>query len=260
MATKKTTKSKATKKTVKRIKCGNCGKLNTPSHNFCISCGTRLNKSSNIPKKSVIEETSKLNEKLSHQTNSKEELSLLPKWLKLKYVGIIAIMVIAIFSIYLLSLKNSSTSSLAQSNSTASNATKPLCTSSNECQTGYYCSNYGACLKAFCGDGVCTTQEKSNNSCPIDCGCSNGEVLNRYANECQMPANVSNYTIQTYVSSYLKNYSIKGDITSINNTYYGNESVKEAVVDCQLNQTSYPCQVIFYFNQNGTVVNIIRTS
>ena len=60
--------------------------------------------------------------------------------------------------------------------------------------------------------------------------------------------------------NWLNQNNETGSISSINNTYYGNQIVEEAVVNCQLTNQTYPCSIIFYFNKNGTNINIIRST
>ena len=133
------------------------------------------------------------------------------------------------------------------------------CTSNTQCQSGSYCSDYGACIKSVCGDGVCLPPE-NQSSCPIDCGCGSGYILNKHTDQCQSPVNVSTQIITTYIDNYLSENNVTGHITSISDSYYGNITVKQAIVNCQTNSTSSPCKIIFYFNQTGNVINVIRTT
>jgi hypothetical protein len=231
-----------------KIECPQCGTKNHADSKFCKSCGTKLGKELSKTKEASSKKMEKLNK---DESDTKTSLKIKPL-----YIGVIAvIIIIAVLGILYIHTSNNNTSKVY-----SSNTTKPECTTSSQCSAGDYCSSYGACLRAYCGDGVCTAQERANNSCAIDCGCGSGQVLNKYTNQCQSPINVSTETITTYIDSYLSQNNVTGHITSINNTYYGNYSVKEAVVDCQTNTTSYPCQIIFYFNQTGNVINVIRTS
>lgn len=134
------------------------------------------------------------------------------------------------------------------------------CISNNQCVSGQYCTNYGACVQDTCGDGVCTAQKLQSGSCPLDCGCPSGQVLNKYSGSCQAPLNITNAAVANVVNSYLKRYNITGTITGINNTYYGNQTVKVAYVNCQSSGSKYPCQMVFYVNNNAQIVNTTRTS
>jgi len=161
-------------------------------------------------------------------------------------VGILIIIIVGIFFLFNIQLGPPSTSTI-------------LSCTANSCQTGYYCSSFGACLKSVCGDGICSTQEKANNSCPIDCGCGSGYVLNKYTNQCQMSLTISNANITTVVDNYLHQNKINGTITNITNGYYGSQSVKEVFVNCALPNVNFPCQMTFYINSTIQIINVTRT-
>jgi hypothetical protein len=236
------TNETVTSKKVSKIACPNCGTKNSIKSKFCSSCGATLQPIEEVKKEEVR------NPQKQKETKKAEETLIFghfkPKFFLI--LGILTIILIGLFIFF-------------SSSFTKTKAATLSCTV-DSCQAGYYCSSYGACIKAYCGDGICTTQERANNSCPIDCGCGSGYILNKYTNQCQKPINVSTQIITGYIDKYLNQNNVTGSITAINNTYYGNSTVKEVIVNCQLNQTSYPCQIIFYFNQNGTAINVIRTT
>lgn len=207
-------------------------------------------------------ETEELNEKLD-ENNEEETKKLMLGHFKPRFFVIIGSLAIIVIIIALLMLNNQLNNPLINSTNgqSAHNNTKTVvsCTA-NSCQTGYYCSSYGACLKAFCGDGICTAQERANNSCPIDCGCSSGQVLNKHLNECQQNLSVSNAAIDTAVDNYLQQNSINGTIINITNGYYGNQAVKIASVNCAAPSSKYPCQIVFYVNSNAQIINETYTT
>lgn len=246
-------KRKTTQKQVKKVECQNCGTANSAKAKFCHNCGVALEiKPVSIKqineKKANVDKESKL-----MVNNHPEHGTLILGKFKPRFFIIVGIVIIAIVLGFILLSSNGKSSSSGPTKFAA-------CTSDSQCASGSYCSSFGACLVSTCGDGICTSQEKQSGSCPIDCGCSSGYIVNRYSNMCQAPVNVSSSVMSNYIANYLKNNSVTGTITSFNNTYYGNKTVEEAFVNCQVNATSYPCQIIFYFNQNGTVINVIRTS
>jgi hypothetical protein len=223
-----------------QVKCPQCDAKNGARAKFCKTCGAKLG--TEVSKVEAREDVNKTEKSSSAK-------------IKPLYIGIIAIILIAAVVSLLYFHQSSSTAKVS-----AYNTTNPECTTSSQCAAGDYCSSYGACLKAYCGDGVCTAGERANNSCAIDCGCGSGQVLNRYNDQCQAPINVSTQIITNYIDNYLSENNVTGHITAINNSYEGNYTIKEAIVDCQTNSTSYPCQIVFYFNQSGNVINVIRTS
>lgn len=251
MATKK---ENVTKKKIKKVECPKCGKLNSLKAKFCIACGAKLE-----PIAPPVKEP-KPDAKETIQSKSKDSGTLILGKFRPRFFIIIGVIVVAIIAgAYFLTSNHTSTQPLAPNNTNAS--TKfAACTSSSQCSAGDYCSNFGACLPATCGDGICTTQERQSNSCPIDCGCGAGTVLNRHLDECQPSINVSQSTITAYISKWLTQNNETGSITSINDTYYSNQTVEEAVVNCQLTNQTYPCSIVFYFNQTGNVINVIRSS
>ena len=244
--------SASTKKEVKFIYCHNCGTKNGSDSKFCKKCGEELHITTSKQETEQSKEK-KITEKLDKKEKEK------PNKIHIGVYVLIIVIVAIIGSLGYIYL-HSSTNSLGSSNSTykGTNQSKPECTTSSQCPSGDYCTNFGECVTDYCGDGVCTAQKQQSNSCPIDCGCPSGEVLNRYSDKCGAPINVSITIIDNYIAGYLKNNSLTGNIISINNTYYQNQIVKEAVVNCQLN-ASYPCQVVFYFNESGSEIQTIRS-
>jgi ferredoxin len=138
-----------------------------------------------------------------------------------------------------------STTSVTSINLSSNNSSsiQPIkCNSSIPCPSGEYCNASGLCLA----------------------GCPKNYILNGYLNQCQAPINVSVPIMENYITEYLKNNNITINMTnnaiSFTNSYYYNETVKIASVNCQLNNSDLPCQIIFLFNKNGDVVNILRTT
>ncbi len=238
-----------TRKTIKskRVECPNCGAKNSIKSKFCHSCGAKLE---------IIE--SKVESKARsaaevQKENKKAENKLIFGHFKPKFFLIIGVIVVIVIVGGFFLLTNTNL------NNQSSSSQPILSCTATSCQSGYYCSSYGACLKAYCGDAICTAQERANNSCAIDCGCTNGYVVNRYTNQCQAPANVSNSTITAEVNAWLKQMNTTGTITNITNTYYGNQSVKQANVNCAPQNATYPCQIVFYVNNSGKILNVTRT-
>lgn len=240
-------KRKTTQKQSKKVKCQNCGASNSIKSKFCHNCGAELEIQPEPVKKVVEKEAVQSEKEITIKKDKGQGVVIFGKF-KPRFFIIIGVLIVAVaLGVIAFSSNNSNSGKFA------------ACTSDAQCSSGSYCSSFGGCLVSTCGDGVCSSQERQAGSCPIDCGCTSGQVLNKHTNQCQQPVNVSTQIITTYIDSYLNKNNLTGSITSIDNSYYGNSTVKEAIVNCQLNQTSYPCQIIFYFNQTGNVINVIRT-
>ena len=223
--------------------CPNCSKKVPDTAKFCPKCGYNFVSTS---KKAKVSE-------------KKEEIIKKP-FNFIPIVAVICIVIVVGIIYFYLRPSNPSTSILNSSSHAAVNNSvfTPECTTTSQCASGDYCNNIGICTKISCGDGVCSPSERQSNSCAIDCGCSGGTVLNSHTNQCQAPINVSTQLITQAVENYLKTNSINGTISSMNNTYYGNQTVKEAVVNCQAPKGSV-CQIIFYLNSNATIIQIFQT-
>jgi len=141
------------------------------------------------------------------------------------------------------------------------NYTSPECTTDDQCPAGAYCSRYGACLAPQCGDGICSPKENLNGSCPRDCGCPTGRVLNAYLNQCQQGVNVSSDTVNTVINNYLTQHNITGTATDIHDTYYGNQTVKSVFIDCrEPMRTTMSCGIVLFIDNNGTIIEVLRTT
>jgi len=160
---------------------------------------------------------------------------------------VIGIIIILLASLFLFSYFSSSNN-------------RKKCISDNQCSSDSYCSSFGVCLKNVCGDGVCPLIEKQENSCAIDCGCPTGEVLNKHTGTCQPIVAVSSDTVTNSINDYLTKNNMTGKIVSVTDSYYINQTTKEAVVTCQIENSTYPCQIIIYLDNTGSIINAIRTA
>lgn len=247
-------KSKKTTKAQKRIECPECGTKNSSKTKFCSNCGVGLQ---------TVEEQQKIKAQEAHERRQKEAAeinrNIQSKGNRSKlYIAGGVLIVLIIAAVFFLN-SSGSNKQLGTQNQTQNTTQAVVSCTVNSCQSGYYCSSYGACLKAYCGDGVCTQQEKTTGSCPIDCGCSSGQVLNKYTNECQQSLTISNANITIVVDNYLAQNKINGTITNITNGYYGSQAVKEAFVNCAPPSAKYPCQMAFYINSTVQIVNVTIT-
>lgn len=239
-------KTKANIKSPSAIYCHKCGTKNDSNAKFCMKCGSELHL--DAPKDKEIQNKEEISEKKKVEKPISEKLH----W----GIYVLIVVIIAIIGSLAYLYLHSSTNLSTLNSKNLSNQ----CTSSSQCSAGSYCSSFGACVKDYCGDGICTPQKQQSNSCPIDCGCPSGEVLNKYSGTCQQSLTINSTTIMRIVYNYLTQNNINGTITTIKDSYYGSQVVKEADVNCQTNQSKYPCGIVFYINSNGTIVNVTRTS
>lgn len=232
------------------IYCHKCGTKNDGSAKFCMKCGAELHL--DVQKEKEVQHKEKVLEKKKVEKTPTGKLH----W---GIYALIVVIIVIIGSLAYVYLHFSTNVGSPNNKNSSYKNTSNQCTTSSQCSAGSYCSSFGACVKDYCGDGVCTPQKQQSNSCPIDCGCPSGEVLNKYTGTCQQPPSLNSTTIMDIVDNYLKQNNINGTITAIKNSYYGNQAVKEADVNCQTNQSKYPCGIIFYLNSNGTIINVTRT-
>ena len=142
----------------------------------------------------------------------------------------------------------------------SSSTYSPQCTNDSQCSQGSYCSSFGACLRLTCGDGICTSQERQSGSCPVDCGCAQGQVLNKYLNQCQTSVVLSQTIINNVVNSWLSHNAINGTITATSDSYYGGQTIKLVTVNCAPPKALFPCQMTFYINYQAQIVNVTSTN
>lgn len=234
------------------IYCHKCGTKNGSDTKFCKECGAQLHREDKTKGEAVVQKEEKVKEVKEQE---KSASSRMPIWMYALII-IIVLVIGGFVYVYLHSNSSNNLSNINSSYKTPSNQ----CATNSQCSAGYYCSSFNTCVKDYCGDGVCTPQKQQSNSCPIDCGCPSGEVLNKYSGTCQQSLTINATTITNIVKNYLKQNNINGTITAIKDSYYGSQAVKEADVNCQTNQSKYPCGIIFYINSNGNIINVTRTS
>ncbi len=128
------------------------------------------------------------------------------------------------------------------------------------CESGEYCSDIGICRTDVCGDEICSSEENKSQNCCEDCGCPNDKVCNKVTQTCQEKAIISEETIKKIVSDYLDENNITGTITEIIDAYYKNETLKQVNINCRTKEIPYPCAIVLYINNEGEIVEAIRTS
>jgi len=118
------------------------------------------------------------------------------------------------------------------------------------CAKGETCSQTnGVCYgKEVCGDGICTTLEKSSNLCCSDCACAGGEVCNTYLESCQRVFEISDGQLSAVKQKY-PYYNL----TSIQNGYYYDLPAKILSFDCT-RESFAPCGVAVTLLENGSIV------
>ncbi|HEV8289581.1 MAG TPA: hypothetical protein VGQ00_01355 [Candidatus Norongarragalinales archaeon] len=128
------------------------------------------------------------------------------------------------------------------------------CASNEYCHpTKRYCAPREAC-----GDSICTNKERNDASCCTDCGCSAGRFCASGLETCQLPANITNATIDATVNSFItSSFSSSGlsyTFVSVFDDVYAGQSVKTAVLDCNKPGDQYVCRTLLVMLANGTTV------
>jgi len=127
------------------------------------------------------------------------------------------------------------------------------------CKAGEYCSDTGICRKEMCGDEICSTEEEETQTCCEDCGCPSDKICNKIIQQCQEKATISEEDVRGIANDYMKENNISGTITRILDVYYKNETLKQVNIDCGIKDVPYPCAIILYINDNGEIVEGVRT-
>ncbi len=128
------------------------------------------------------------------------------------------------------------------------------------CKPEEYCSNVGICRMEVCGDEICSPDENKTQNCCEDCGCPPDKICNKVTQTCQEKATVSEDDIKKAANAYMSKNNINGIITNILDTYYKNEILKQVNIDCRAEEIPYPCAIVLYINNEGKIVEDIRTS
>jgi len=132
------------------------------------------------------------------------------------------------------------------------------CPQDCRCKPGEYCSETGICRVNVCGDGICSPLENQTQSCCEDCGCPSDKICNKVTQTCQEKPTISDEDVIKIVENYMKENNITGKITSIIDTYYKNETLKQVSIDCKSKELPYPCSIILYINNDGRIVEEVR--
>lgn len=133
------------------------------------------------------------------------------------------------------------------------------CVEDCACETGKYCDPSGICREYVCGDEICSDEEKAAKSCCEDCGCEAGEICNKVTQKCQAKPTVSEDVVKTAVDNYLKENNIIGKIIDITDVYHKEQTVKQVRVDCKTEEMDYPCEVILFIDNEGNIVEEMKT-
>ncbi len=134
------------------------------------------------------------------------------------------------------------------------------CAKDCSCKNGEYCSDVGICLKETCGDEICSNSEKQASSCCEDCSCANEKICNKVTQKCIEKTALTDTEVRTIAEDYLKKNSISGKITNLIDTYYKEQAVKQVTIDCMQEGSEYPCQMILYIDNRGSIIEELRTS
>lgn len=134
------------------------------------------------------------------------------------------------------------------------------CIEDCDCHTGEYCSDTGICRTGVCGDEVCSAEEGRTQSCCEDCGCPSDKICNKVTQQCQEKATISEEDVIEIANDYMNQNNIDGTIIGVSDAYYKNETLKQVNIDCRTEDVPYPCAIILYIDDNGEIVEEIRTA
>ena len=128
------------------------------------------------------------------------------------------------------------------------------------CDSSQYCDANGVCKAPVCGDGICSATENESQSCCEDCGCIGDKICNKVTGTCQDKAIISDDTIREIATQYMRDNNISGNVTTIVDVYYKNQTVKQVNIDCKTSNVLYPCMVYLYVDSSGKVLESAATS
>jgi len=128
------------------------------------------------------------------------------------------------------------------------------------CKSNEYCDKTGLCRGVVCGDEICSDKEKIGETCCEDCGCPEGKVCNKINHKCKEKIEVSEELINDIVNKYLTDNRIEGNIVKTTDTYYKDNIVKQITIDCKTEEKPYPCLRILLIDEEGEIVEEMRTA
>jgi hypothetical protein len=128
------------------------------------------------------------------------------------------------------------------------------------CKPNEQCDNIGICRTDVCGDEICSIEESETQACCEDCRCQSGEICNKVTQSCQETSIISEDDIRKIANDYMNENTIDGTVINIIDAYYKQETLKQANIDCTTEELPYPCQIILYINNEGNIIEEIRTS
>ncbi len=134
------------------------------------------------------------------------------------------------------------------------------CSEDCGCKTGEYCNDIGICREYVCGDEICSPEEEKAQNCCEDCECPSDKVCNKVTQSCQEEATISEDNIKEIVNDYMVENDFEGSIKNIIDTYYKNEIIKQVNIDCSREEVPYPCEIILYINNDGEILEEMRTT
>jgi len=134
------------------------------------------------------------------------------------------------------------------------------CSEDCGCKSGEYCSDIGICREYVCGDEICSPEENRTQICCEDCDCPSDKICNKVTQICQDKTTVSEEDVEKIANNYMVENDIEGTITDMEDVYYKNEIVKQVIIDCGTEEIPYPCQIILYINDDGKIVEEMRTA
>ncbi len=134
------------------------------------------------------------------------------------------------------------------------------CVEDCACKSDESCTDVGICKKEeMCGDEICSEQEKINDDCCEDCGCDEDKICNKITQKCQEKIIVSDDIINNIVQDYLAENSLTGTIKKTTDSYHGQQIIKAVSIDCKEPEAEYPCEIILFINEEGKIIDEMRT-
>lgn len=134
------------------------------------------------------------------------------------------------------------------------------CSKDCSCDVNKYCDSMGICRIPVCGDSVCSKIENQSQTCCDDCGCTTNNVCNKVTGTCQSKSNITDDVLKVVATEYMKAKNISGNITTILDAYYKNQTVKQVNINCKIADMPYPCMIYLYIDASGKILDSAMTT
>ncbi len=132
------------------------------------------------------------------------------------------------------------------------------CNADCGCKPGDYCSSLnGVCYsKNFCGNNICSKEEKATGACCQDCGCKVTDKCSS-TGKCFKPTGLSDKALNETVQNYLKKQGLDYPILGAIDELYVGRPAKLVDLDCDDNYTpsETPCRLIVVLDSKGNVID-----